>query len=466
MDSSLKETSNAIRPGAGSRIVGRAVAGSLALAVAIIAGEGPCDIYAKAGTPCVGAFSTTRALYADFNGPLIQVRDSASNKTKDIYPIAPGGVINKASIDSFVKGKGSISMLYDQSPKKNHLPPSPRCNYLEAGLESDLSKGQTKLDGNTVPGIYITGASPADVWVSRRIKNVAYRNNAAKGTATGNQAETMYMVVDGKRYSEPCCFSYGNGETTGNDDGNGTMESIYWGTNISWGGPGEGKGPWIAADLENGMYKSDRGGHTSSVTSPNNKTINVSYASLFLKGPAADSFGLKAGDAQTGKLTTMWNGKRPTPNYYPKKLQGAIFLGTGGDGSPGGTGTFYEGVITIGNPPDSIDDQIQANIVAAGYGRQISTVAPRYADRARASLLHSPSRSVAIVEYDASQTGRVDLEVASLSGKRMARISHPDPSVGTHQIAWDASTAPGGLYALRLTRDAKVLWTGQVLIER
>jgi len=30
----------------------------------------PCDIYASAGTPCVAAHSTTRALFASYNGPL------------------------------------------------------------------------------------------------------------------------------------------------------------------------------------------------------------------------------------------------------------------------------------------------------------------------------------------------------------------------------------------------------------
>ncbi|MGE5487902.1 MAG: arabinofuranosidase catalytic domain-containing protein, partial [bacterium] len=35
--------------------------------------EGPCDIYAAGGAPCVAAHSTTRALYASYNGPLYQV---------------------------------------------------------------------------------------------------------------------------------------------------------------------------------------------------------------------------------------------------------------------------------------------------------------------------------------------------------------------------------------------------------
>jgi non-reducing end alpha-L-arabinofuranosidase len=34
----------------------------------------PCDIYASAGTPCAAAHSTTRALYASYNGSLYQVK--------------------------------------------------------------------------------------------------------------------------------------------------------------------------------------------------------------------------------------------------------------------------------------------------------------------------------------------------------------------------------------------------------
>jgi hypothetical protein len=87
-----------------------------------------------------------------------------------------------------------------------------------------------------------------------------------------------------------------------------------------------------------------------------------------LKGPSGNAMGLKAGNAQSGKLETKFNGKRP-PGYSPMKKQGAIVLGTGGDGSSYGVGTFFEGCMTSGNPPDAIDDAVHANIVAAGYGK-------------------------------------------------------------------------------------------------
>jgi hypothetical protein len=51
------------------------------------------------------------------------------------------------------------------------------------------------------------------------------------------------------------------------------------------------------------------------------------------------------------------------------KKGGAIILASGGDGSTGGTGTWFEGAITVGLPTDATDDAIHANIVAAGYGK-------------------------------------------------------------------------------------------------
>ncbi len=51
--------------------------------------KGPCDIYAAAGDPCVAAHSTTRALYASYNGPLYQVLRQSDGKTLDIGVVQP-----------------------------------------------------------------------------------------------------------------------------------------------------------------------------------------------------------------------------------------------------------------------------------------------------------------------------------------------------------------------------------------
>ena len=47
--------------------------------------------------------------------------------------------------------------------------------------------------------------------------------------------------------------------------------------------------------------------------------------------------------------------------------EGSIILGIGGDNSDNAQGTFYEGAMTSGYPSDAIENQVQANIVSAGY---------------------------------------------------------------------------------------------------
>src|SRR6478735_6932093 len=50
--------------------------------------SGPCDIYSRAGNPCVAAHSTVRALLGSYSGKLYQVRNAAG-ATKDILTLAP-----------------------------------------------------------------------------------------------------------------------------------------------------------------------------------------------------------------------------------------------------------------------------------------------------------------------------------------------------------------------------------------
>src|SRR5579884_731620 len=86
------------------------------------AASGPCDIYASGGTPCVAAHSTTRALYASYNGPLYQVRRASDNATRNIGVVSAGGYANAAAQDSFCAGTTCvITVIYDQSGRGNNL---------------------------------------------------------------------------------------------------------------------------------------------------------------------------------------------------------------------------------------------------------------------------------------------------------------------------------------------------------
>src|SRR5258708_6389451 len=100
--------------------------------------KGPCDIYAAAGDPCVAAHSTTRALYASYNGPLYQVLRQSDGNTAEIgvvnsvSPPPPdgGGYANADVQDAFCANTYCwITIIYDQSPKHNHLIQVPRGGF-------------------------------------------------------------------------------------------------------------------------------------------------------------------------------------------------------------------------------------------------------------------------------------------------------------------------------------------------
>ena len=139
------------------------------------------------------------------------------------------------------------------------------------------------------------------------------------------------------------------------------MEALYFGSALQW-GHGQGAGPWVMADLENGLWAgSDRVGTS-------NTPIDAEYVTAMAKGKAG-GFALKGGDAQlSGGLKTLYEGKRP-PKYEKMKKQGAIILAIGGDNSDWAVGTFYEGAMAFGYSSDETDAKVHASIVAAGYGR-------------------------------------------------------------------------------------------------
>jgi len=293
-----------------------------------------------------------RSLYGAYSGNLYQVRRASDNTTKDIGVLSAGGFANSAAQDSFCSGTTcTISIIYDQSAKGNHLTRAP------AGGAKNTPDNEANA---TALKLSVGGHSVYAVFVST---GIGYRNNRTSGVATGDQPEGEYMVTSGKHFNGGCCFDYGNAETNNLDDGNGTMEAVYFGNSTTW-GKGSGSGPWVMADLENGLFAGQ-----SFAVNNNNTPLTSNYVTAIVKGRAG-AFALKGGDAQSGTLKTMYDGSRPTAaGYNPMKKQGAIILGIGGDNSNSAVGTFFEGCMTSGYPSDVNDDAVQANVVAAGYGR-------------------------------------------------------------------------------------------------
>ena len=87
---------------------------------------GPCDLYEDAGTPCVGAFSLVRALYAAFDGPLYYVRRASDNTTRAVPLQSAGGYVNATVQEAFCfRTDCVVWRLVDQSPFNNDLTVAP-----------------------------------------------------------------------------------------------------------------------------------------------------------------------------------------------------------------------------------------------------------------------------------------------------------------------------------------------------
>lgn len=347
--------------------------------------KGPCDIYAAAAAPCVAAHSTTRALYAAYNGPLYQVLRQSDGKTLDIGVVQPvaspapdgGGYADAAAQDAFCANTYCwISKIYDQSPKHNDLIQAPR-----GGFNGPAMGGFNNLPIADMAPITIMGHKVYGVFIA---PGVGLRQNDAKGTAVDDQAEGQYWVISGHHYNSGCCFDYGNAEIDSRDDGNGTMETTYYGNATAW-YRGSGAGPWIMTDQENNLVGCVNPDGSKVCT--NLPSINWRFVTAMAKGEPHHWASL-GGDSQRGDLKIMFDGPRIDHTYDPMRKQGAILLGNGGDNSVGSQGTFYEGAMTAAGtyPSNDTDQLIQANIVAAKYDVQRLSLAPAAATAAPTGL--------------------------------------------------------------------------------
>jgi non-reducing end alpha-L-arabinofuranosidase len=96
----------------------------------------------------------------------------------------------------------------------------------------------------------------------------------------------MYMVTSGTHVNNRCCFDYGNAETSGNDTGNGHMDAINFGTEC-WFSPCSGSGPWVQADLENGLFAGGNGSNT------NNHGNSSAFVTALLKNNGQNTYAIK-----------------------------------------------------------------------------------------------------------------------------------------------------------------------------
>ena len=151
--------------------------------------------YEAAGTPCVAAHSLTRPLYAAYTGALYNVM-RADNKTLDIG-VGASGFADAAAQDAFCGTSAcTVHMIYDQSPKGNHLavaPPGGAAHHTDN--ECNATRSMISISGHPVYAAVFEGGN-------------GYRREKTTGTAVGDEPESMYAVFAGKHYNGGCCFDY------------------------------------------------------------------------------------------------------------------------------------------------------------------------------------------------------------------------------------------------------------------
>jgi hypothetical protein len=281
----------------------------------------------------------------------------------------------------------TISKLYDQSGKENHLTVAKKgcygcaptidncqtCNdtACEDDFESDAMGRKLKVGGNDVYALFM------DV-------QQGYRNGSSTGwpasSPPGNDMPTdqdpqgIYMVAEGSgtrpdaEYA--CCWNFGNVSTNNCYGPSGQMNALLLGK--AWWGKGAGNGPWFMGDFEAGVWAGGTAGNINSGgfdTNQNLPTMSMDYAFGILK-TQPNNYAIRTADATTGNVATAYDG--PLPTAFPGgqwSMKGGIAIGLGGDNSNHGSGTFLEGAITAGRPTDEVDAMIHENVKAIGYGK-------------------------------------------------------------------------------------------------
>ena len=359
------------------------------------AAQGPCDIYSSGGTPCVAAYSMVRAMYGSYDGPLYRIQRASDDTYLDIGLLSAGGYVDSAPQVSFCASTTcTVTELYDQSSEGNNLTVSVGGYWTGPGTGgADLAANAMALpvtvDGHAAYGLDVT-------------PGVGYRTDDATGVATGSEPEGIYEVASGSIYNNQCCFDFGSGETSNTDTGAGHMNAIYYGS-ACWTGTCTGTGPWVEADLENGLY-------SNATNSAGNTSVQDPFVSAWEKNNGTSTFTLKYGDAQTGALTTEYSGALPS-GYAPMHQEASVLLGVGGDNSHGDDGSFFEGAMTAGYPTDATENAVQADITTADY----ATTTP-FVPGARISIKATTACCTSdYIQHDASDDKVVIAPVTSAS---------------------------------------------------
>jgi len=290
----------------------------------------------------------------------------SGGQTHDIAATADG-FGDAAAVDAVCTGTTcTVSLLYDQSGRGNHLPVAKR-GLSNGGATAAMDDFETVI--STQAQLMVGGHRVYSLYMAAR---QGYRlTRAGAGVPLGRASQGLYMLADGTHSGTACCWDFGN--VTPDPTQYGVMNTLFFGVAF-WGrGDVPNTGPWFMADFEAGVWAGGtRAGdpgwgelNGEHPPNPNNPSLKVKFALGFLKTDM-NNWSLRMANVQTATaVTTAYAGG------LPKQMNnlGAIVIGVGGDNSNNSWGTFYEGAVLAGFPSDAAELAVMQNVKALGYGQ-------------------------------------------------------------------------------------------------
>ena len=248
--------------------------------------------------------------------------------------LSAGGYANATEQDVFCAHTNCvITELYDQSPQRQ-----------QPDHRGRRRRGRRRTSAPTPPRCRSRSAATRST-ASTSTGQTGYRDNSTAGIAVNGEPEGMYMVASGTHVNSGCCFDFGNAETNTDDNGAAHMDAVNLSTYCELlavqraAAPGS-RPTWRTASTW---------AATARNTANDTATATATSSPRCSKNNGQTTFALKGGNAQSGGLSTWWDGALPS-GYSPMHQEGAIVLGTGGDNSNASVGSFFEGVMTSGYP--------------------------------------------------------------------------------------------------------------------
>ena len=424
--------------GPGTRFAARAL--TLLGATLMIAGPasaqtrqtGPCDLYAAGGQPCVAAHSTTRALYSAYTGPLYQVhapvrqrhQGRRGRRRRLRRRRRAGRVLRQHALPDHE----ALRPVADA--QRPHAGAARRLQRPRPGRVQQLPGRRHGADHGQRPQglrrLHRAGHGPAQQ------QPEGHRGRrSGRGHLLGHQRPPLQRAAAASTTATPRSTAA-------------TTATARWRPPTTATPPAgiaaQGPGPWIMTDQENNLVGCVNPGSTSKLCA-NLPTIDWRFVTGIAKGEPHHWASL-GGDAQTGPLTTMFDGPRDRLDAMTRCASRARSCSaTAATTASAPRAPSTRASMTTGYPTDATDRLVQANVAAAKYAVQPSAsqpapkpARPQHADdrprvagqvRQRAAARHHrrPGRQAAqrhrlqparLHDLDLGQPGRDDHLVAHL----------------------------------------------------